>query len=775
MTPIVIPAETVRRAEQHAVYLRQRWTDDWTAEPNLFCNWFNFTASPTISSAEFEWRYGEGLRQADEAFGQVERLDRLGWWAKVELVPAAVELEHNPDGTWTASHIGEEITGTREECFAWLRTEGLLIVWVGMIAEDGDSPEGALNFSPAGVQKLLAYGPEFLLERQTIATSYFLDGSDEKRIHRGLTFNDTNRVRPSGGVDKRSGDDRPGNRSAVRGGGNTYLFAGDPATAAGWSSLDIADYLLGYQVPRDEDYEQIVPIFLDADTSLDYLPSWDRPAIDQHGRTLREALNELMDRRRMLGYELRYELVEEVEMFRLYVFSFADEEIVLEEGKKFAANADQVSLDFDAAVEAADCHLKESATNQYDQVIASGARIVCCGTIAGRDLTLAKHWTDDQAQAYNAAASGADDYADLEQFDKDDRNKAVRASEELRRVFSYFGLPDDWDGTVGDGENAEGIVPLLDESLVDFAAADVAWYPGELRFLDRLPLKTDHDYSGSKIADDLVADNTPPGRSWHYRDVFALLKLPPGPDGTPRSGGTRYAEVTRLADGCLAEIYGDGAGTDFSCSVRPQPDGPGVIIRVHGGVGQHEIAGDDFVSLDEDTDPPGTFDWRDNLIVTFAMEADIHVEALYPAELPDGLDAAKILRIDASRSATNPEAVAGLHYVAPGTVVGLDDGKLVRTTSGGLVRDDRPLLERIARAAYEWYGRRRQALTIAYRRVCGEFRVGQLIAEIGSGETAEPVRSVVTEVRYDLARGENETHRTTIQTQWAELDVLRLL
>ncbi len=115
-----------------------------------------------------------------------------------------------------------------------------------------------------------------------------------------------------------------------------------------------------------------------------------------------------------------------------------------------------------------------------------------------------------------------------------------------------------------------------------------------------------------------------------------------------------------------------------------------------------------------------------------------------------------------------------MHYVAPGTVVDLADGKPVYA-DGGLIRDDRPLLEQIARVAYEWYGRRRQALTLTYVGASNLFRVGDLITTIGSGATEEPIRTVITEIRIDLARDQGETHRTTIQTQWAELDVLRLV
>jgi hypothetical protein len=744
-TPLVIPDELIRAAETPRVYLRQHWTDAWTEEPHLFCNHFTFTASPTIPSAEFEWRYGLGRRQADAGFVQVPYYaDLAGQWVKVVIDLAEDEQ----------------------------------IVWVGLIVDDHDSPSGALGGKPAGVQKLLAYGPELLLERTIIAESYYyyFNGDNSYSIRRGLTFNNVNHIQSSGGIDKKAHDDRMGNRSAEHAPNNCYMFAGDPATADKWSSLNIADYLM-YLTPRDSDGNMKVPIFLDGESSAAYLPAWDKPVIATHGRTLRDVLNELMDRRRMLGYSIRFEAGDaeddEDDSFKLYPFTYADAAIDLGDGKTYAANADQIALDFDTAVDLASCQLKESETQRYDQVIAAGSRIVCCGSISNGSGTLVKHWTDAQAWAYNAAASDQEGYGGLEQFVKDALNSAVRSSEPLRRVYSYFGLPEDWwkNGEVGCFLWANERTLLFPADDFELKPGRKYWYQGELRFLPQLPLKSDHDYSGNAINNDAVADNTPPGQSWHYRDIYAVLKFPA--DET-KGAGPLYGELTKFSYGCCAELRGDGAGVNFSGSVQPQPDAPGVIIVAHGGgekfIGHHHLAGAEFTPLD-DFDEPGICDWRD-LIVTFAMEADIHVEACWPAALPAGLDAARVLRIDASRSG-DPDTAAGLHYVAVGTVVGLDGGKLV-ISDGGYIRDDRKLLERMARTAFEWYGRKRQAMTLEFNSIRNEFSIGQLIVSVGAEETYEPVRSVVTEIRIDLAQSDDQTHRTTIQTQWAELDVLKL-
>jgi len=234
------------------------------------------------------------------------------------------------------------------------------------------------------------------------------------------------------------------------------------------------------------------------------------------------------------------------------------------------------------------------------------------------------------------------------------------------------------------------------------------------------------------------------------------------------SGGTRYSEIEKIALPSQVELYGDGTGRTFSASLRMQTDAPGIIVRVSGDYGQHAIASADFVKLECDEDP-GPFNWRDDLCVTIAMQADWHVEQEYPASIAaNPTDAARIMTIDAGR-------VAELHYVAPWTIVDLLDGSLVRTLVGGFVRDDRDLLEDLARVAYEWYGSQRQTLDLLYRSAADLCRIGDLITKIGADATEETIRTVVTEITLTLARSTHETHTTQVKTQWAELDPLRLL
>jgi hypothetical protein len=164
---------------------------------------------------------------------------------------------------------------------------------------------------------------------------------------------------------------------------------------------------------------------------------------------------------------------------------------------------------------------------------------------------------------------------------------------------------------------------------------------------------------------------------------------------------------------------------------------------------------------------PPTFDWQSDMLATLAVVLP-PIQMQWPESAAGDPEFLRTLTIDASD-------YAALHYVAPQTVVAVEMGQLIRTNAGGLIRDDRDFLRRIARLAYEWYGRRRQALTISYRGATPFGKVGELITELGTGATNEPIRTVITEVRIDFAQNATDTHKTTIQTQWSEMDVLKMI
>ena len=57
---IKITAPAAYVAESYKVFLREHWGDAWEEVP-FYCNWVSWSAAPTISAAEFERRYGDGM------------------------------------------------------------------------------------------------------------------------------------------------------------------------------------------------------------------------------------------------------------------------------------------------------------------------------------------------------------------------------------------------------------------------------------------------------------------------------------------------------------------------------------------------------------------------------------------------------------------------------------------------------------------------------------------------------------------------------------------
>lgn len=732
--PIAITTsdDLIRTAKTATVYTRENWSDDWEERELLFVDAVEWTAAPTIGTAQLSWRFGKGLRQREREFAVVEALDLNRHWVKIEID------QTTPDDPAI-----------------------LPKTWHGQILTDDRMLDGALlneddERIACGQQTIRAYDLKIILDRQHITTSFF-DETTDKRIGRGLTFNEPDPY-----------EDR-GNRSMAKSPRETYVFCDElNSYAEKWSTRQIVAYLLAYHAPVDFLGNDSIEIKVHPDYER-YLPDDDTPELASHGRTLKQLLDNLLDRRRLLGWTLDVEAEAGPmgdDRIRLIPFTFADEEIELPGDREpLPANLLEVTIDFDFAVDVDQAQLKTTAEQTYDQVIARGERILCVGTLAYLDGTLLPHWTGGHQTEYDAGASTQAGYGALEVYEKQQRNADYRAADHLARVYRYFGLPDQWDGEVGNGEGGakNPIFPYDDLSIT--AATNPAFWPARLRLERFLPLKDGYSYQA-----DPAVDNGPALKAHEYRRPIVLLQC----QDEISSAYQKYQHVERLAVASKVELTGDGRGRAFSCSVRTQDDAPGLIVSVSGAP-QHAIAAGTFAGIhytdDDETNWLGSYTYKENLLATVCLRADCYVEKAWPEFIVEARDALNILEIDARR-------VAELHYLAPNTVVDLEDGDLKRAPAAGMfVRDDRDLLEALARIAYEWYGRERQALTLAWKQAAElwQFEIGDLVVKIGAAETEQDVRTVITAIRVEFGQSDQQPHRSTIETQWAELDVLSLI
>jgi hypothetical protein len=737
--PDVGPTSTiVRTAEAVTVSIRRRWSDPWTAAPWLFCNYYEFGVAPKIQSAGFSYRYGLDRYPGDEDWTEYALQDLDDWHVKVEI-----EQDDNDDGPvppWT---------------------------WYGQFHEIGTTPEGYRPRGPAGGRvpcgsvDLVATDYLALLDGDPIIQSWYAgEGGEPQWLGVALPFNARNQ----------RGD--RGNRSSQLARNGIYLFAGALDTAADcawWSTRDIVKYLLQMHAPVDPAGNLVWEVRVAGDR-LKFLPDWDRPAIGLHGQTVKAVLDQLLSPHRLLGYWVGPNAENNP---TLYPFTFLDVAIpVSDRGDMFPANTDQVSLDLSLARDVSNPILKNSTTNYYDQVVLLGQRVVCCGTISSRQWwrNLVGKWTDEERDRYNDGASNQANYPEeTEPALRDHANKEARSREVNARVYKHFGLPDNWNGVVGDGQTVytpgEVLFPYaefgLQGSLEDHGAV---WYRPLMKFSHHLPL-VDEDASRLK-------------RAVEYRKPYVLVRDPYGP-AVASPSDERYAEIEKLGERMLLEsaldsTVADGPHENWSASVQAHEHEPTLVLNVTGAE-QHVLAKGEFTPCDETDLDIAEYDWRDNIMATVAMEAFYRASASYPVNVAgvnrDVLHR-KVIEFD------KREDQGRAWWIAGGTVIGLGaDQKPIRCPAGQFLQDDRPYMRILARMAFEWFGRARQTISFTYGSAQRLFSLGQLVMEVKDSAVAGPgdfiVRTVVTEVRVEFGQHMEEPHRTHVSTSWGELDVLQ--
>ncbi len=732
-----------RRTPAVKVYVKERWADAWDIEPDLYCDSVVFTANPDMATAHFTWRYGRLIPPGKTTWVTVAPYDGLRNFVKVVI--------EDPDHDRAADDPSEPPP----------------IVWHGILEQDSGQQKGILaapagQRHKAGTQRLVAYGLDLMLARHVLRSSAVDYGNGiEGVVGRAAPFNAAaNAGAPDQG--------ETGNRSADLGDKLTYLFASELAEARLWSSYDIARYLLAYQPPPNQVDDVVIPWDLDSATFLGgTLPSFDTPRVAQQARSLRQVLDELLDRRRLLGYTVDVAPPTDLtptESVVLRCFTFAPSAIEYE-GHAIGANQDQVSLVFDGEAALESAVVRRASLEQVDQVVCQGERAVACFTIvAGGDVltptgTLVPGWTLAQQNDYNAGASGVAGYGDLDLYQQQQLNDAARSVDRLRRVYSYWGLDSVWQGKVG--------APGAEVSYFPRAADDptpLPYYLPLLKFRSHLPLKTNHDYSGARIDTGTVLDHNPPGQKWEYLPPLVGIRI-------PHSVPDRWQLVDRLSssvESLAAPSLGLEDGYKWSAGVRMQDDWPGIVVSVSGQP-QHVLAKHDFTPLPED-EHIHTFDWQDGLWATVAMDVDRHVEGAWP-QPPLENEAVRRLVVDLGERYQQ-------HYVAEYTVVGLDASGEKIVSAGGFVRDDTPRLEALARLIYEWYRTPRASLELVFGYVTGRLHVGQLVTTIGKGDSLQTVNSVVTMVKYEFGEAElggECAARTHVTTQFAEFDARRFV
>ena len=732
----------------------------WTDAPHLYVDRLRISAGPDVDEAQLTFEFGTIRRPGAESFADEGPLDLLHRFVRIVIAP------EDDDPT----------------------------TWVGVVEIDEREALGKHDDDQQpGRQRLVAFGLARLLENTEIRESLVEtpDGGEPRRIGCGLPFNLHERSRYV--------RDR-GNRSAEKTDG-VYLFADAPTPHEQWSAEDALRYLLKHHAPRDAEGE---PLPCELVQDGDHLLDWYDVTVPTDRRTLKDVIDQLVSRRRGLGYVVESDDEEIV----LRVFSFNDVELVTEFGQAIGKNPNVKQLDYDKAVDVARVRLLDLALDAFDVLRVEGERQTSTVTLdfacwwrrdedrfavtvladknQGELYRFVEDWRPGDERDYVEATSQDAGYAALDR-DKQELNDALRREEaNLRHVFSRFRLHPRWNQRVLYDDVWHNVFPVSKvsteiEPSLDDAQRRAQWVLG-LKILPFLLLQQGRDYADDRVESGEWEENDDagPGEAepeHPYRPPLVVASV------TDDDDETRLVDGSQLNAGAASEL----GGMRWSIHAHVVDRGPVVALQVAGGP-QHFLAAsiidspqpENFDALPDnrawepgatnDRDDPATqrgLDYTD-LEITVTIEAqDSVVEEWRPSDRDD-LD-------DPPGGDGRPERVltirvpeARLDYVVPGTIVAVERGAAVRS-EGGFLRDDRARLSNIAWGAGAWYGRPRRTLALTFRQVRTMLRVGDLIKTVGVGDDPKPVNTPITTIVWDWT---GDAPTTTIETNYAALDLV---
>lgn len=738
------------KAPRARVYLSDRLSDDgWKFQPHLTLERLRTCAAPDVDQAEFRWIYGpQSYPETPRKFETVAPLDGLLRFVKVEIDD-------------TASSGRDPIR------------------WFGVIEVDQRQASGSARNIPRGEQSFVAFGLVRLLERRIVDKTVVETLSEAGdvaavEIPIGLPFN----VRERGFMIPDRGNRM--NRKSAAADQEGYLFADVPDRAEEWNALQAAEYLLRQFPPRDLDGDPIADCRLQCHG--DNLLEWYDVTVATDRRSVKAILDDLIDRRRGVGYWVAFDEGELV----VHVFSFLDADLVLttdaDGERRIGANESPRRLNFERAVDIESAVVRNNATIAYDRIVVEGERrtSTCTlqfhdsariasgqnGDVDPRERHFIQDWEQSQEDAYLVAASSDSDYGTLDPVAQYERNAYRRTQTDVAHVFARFKLNRDWDGRVQPPD-----LPFVRNPVFPHAEktgeAVPQWVFG-LRIFPTTVLRSGVDYRDSKIADGLPEEASfvgPDGVKTERPFLPILLAANCSTlEGDQWVAGDRLNATAHLEDG----------GRRWAVHAHNLHHAPVLRLNVIGGP-QHFLAYSPWTDptnpsqvpqigdVDERDDPEKNqaIDWTDlEITLSFETQEFAAVEARV-ARTGDAVPTSRMERVLRIKLHD-----ARLDYVVPYTTVAIEDGERV-TSEGGYVRDDRPRMRAIAKAAAQWYGVERQAMQLTFYQVRDLVRVGDLIVDVGAHYNRADVKTPVTAVTYDFT---GDKPRTEFETSYADLD-----
>jgi hypothetical protein len=745
-TTLEFPPWTSAKTTKHYVWVKRAWSDAWTYVPWLFCDQATWCCAPSIPTAQLFWDVGLQTRQ-----GRVQ----AAWYSPLDLGRWFVLIQ-------TEVHTAFPPTGTTIRVGSAVDSVPVYKNWYGSLEVTGETLEGMdVVGRKTGMQRITCYGLAQMLARTPLDGHWWAETANPSSTHfspHPATFN----MR-----------DEQGRVSANRSTAGGLMFTDKvKIDDASWSSRSIVKYLLQHHTPRLTSDPHSFVFLQSVATGQDiYIPDWDTPTLSTSGKSVWQALCEILYRGRLLSFYLDVTAGSggAADTVKLYPVSLADSDITTD-GGTLVANQRQFVIKHhqDRACTAS---FRKNTLQAVDQFVLRGARRASIVSIGKQDpasfATLEKGWTSALETEYEAAGSGDAGYAAASTEEKQRRNNQSRSRAEVEAVYRRFQIPDNWTPGAGgfpevyDGRGGgTAMAAFIKDS---DRAVGVPINPREVRILPTLPIKDGYDYSAvSSLTLPFAGTRVSAGPHENLRPlVFFQI-----PDQT-----TRWVEASQL--GKLGkEVTSKKQNHKFSCRVHvPQRD-KAILLEVSGAE-QHVIAYADFTKLA--VDPYcGQWDWQ-KAVFTVAIEDDRYCEGKYPSD-----SAVSVHDTELRRVVIDVGDEYRQDYIAPHTALGVhkETGALTECTAGGYCRDDSKTLKSKAQLAWTYYSQGRNSLALACDRPTDALQLGDLVVSTSPGAAAgsDSVLSIVTQLTLSIPASNSSTVqepvRFEIETGHAELDFL---
>lgn len=696
----------------------QIWTGSaWVAVPRLWCATLRQVVQPYggISTAQLTYDYGridDGSGSGFQYFGPLGSDSSVLHGIFGVAAPAPLDILHKfirlvvfnaetglPEARWVGC-----VTSLQDENLKQPRaphTDNDLIV-------------------SYGTQQFMVSGPEWLLSRNQLISSRVYNhelNPPQVSAERAIPFN----IR-SGSVATDSVDES-GNKKFDNLRFTTNLQ--DAGQSVAWTAQDIVHYLHTYNFPNDfyNDFADPGNVEFTWNLVNESILAGFKPQLDVQGQTVLQVLNQLATPQRFLNWSIDYQGTSDIQFGEWNVrFNSASASVIdIPNGPDIPANSRTATLLFSGNVDG-QVSLNGDAQNQYKQVRVTGARRghVVTQQVQVSEL-LKKGWSVEDEAAYTAGAAATEpSWATLDPDDKETLNQTLRTTQ-YQNVFTRFVCP----------------------AGADFSAITSRHvYTPSLRWSHKLPLKDGWDYTLATPAPKAGGAEKPA-----YRSLFAVYRY------AVVQGEERYAYHNSISHALRNDRVKPGGIS--SVSLAPLDDAFGVKL-VPVSAQPHWQAKTESTSVaDRDLKEDPQFDYGADIYVTGYFREDEFASGRYPGTPTHNLiDSADVLTIRLGD--------IGFHdTLHANTIVEIENGAAKTAPADVVIRSDEPLLNDIARLAYEWYGVRRFAYAVRYGQIVRDILPGMVAVNV-DGATTDVV---ITEVTWDF-----QSRQTSIATAFAEPD-----